>query len=252
VRGQAGVGLELLDGIPDLAHVLVPIGGGGLAGGVAMAVKLARPEVRVTGVQAAACAPFLASLREGRPIPVPAAVTIADGIAIKSPGDLTLGLIERWVDDVVAVEDDDIAEAMILLLERGKLLAEGAGAATTAALLTHAVTPAPRGVTVVIVSGGNLDARLLAELITRREARIGRRLRLVTRVPDRPGGLAGLLDTVATAGANVIELSHVRDDAQLALAQTGVELVLELRGEEHADVLVERLEAAGYASRRWG
>jgi threonine dehydratase len=249
VRGQAGVGLELLDDVPDLAHVLVPIGGGGLAGGVAMAIKLARPEVRITGVQAAACAPFLASLREHRPIPVPAVATIADGIAIKRPGELTLGLIARWVDDLVTVEDDDIAEAMVLLLERGKLLAEGAGAASTAALLTGAVRPAARGVTVAIVSGGNLDASVLARLITRRETRVGRRVRLRTRVPDRPGGLAGLLETVAAAGANVIELSHVRDDASLPLAETGVELLLELRGDEHADALAARLEAAGNPTR---
>jgi threonine dehydratase len=249
VRGQAGVGLELLDDIPGLAHVLVPIGGGGLAGGVALAIKLARPEVRITGVQAAGCAPYVASLREHRPISVPAPATIADGIAIKRPGALTLGLIERWVDDVVTVEDDAIAEAMVLLLERGKLLAEGAGAVTTAALLTGAVTPASRGVTVPIVSGGNVDANVLARLITRRETRVGRRLRLHTRVPDRPGGLAGLLETVATAGANVIELSHVRDDAGLPLAQTGVELLLELRGDEHADTLAQRLDAAGYPSR---
>jgi threonine dehydratase len=139
---------------------------------------------------------------------------------------------------------------MVLLLERGKLLAEGAGAATTAALLTGAVTPAARGVTVAIVSGGNLDANVLARLITRRESRVGRRLRVHTRVPDRPGGLAGLLETVAAAGANVIELSHVRDDPGLQLAETGVELLLELRGDEHADALAQRLDAAGYPSRR--
>jgi threonine dehydratase len=249
VRGQAGVGLELLEDVPDVAHVIVPIGGGGLASGVAMAIKLARPDVRITGVQAAACAPYLASLREHQPIPVTAAPTIADGIAIKRPGDLTLGLIERYLDDVVTVEDDHIAEAMVLLLERGKLLAEGAGTASTAALLTGAATPAPRGVTIAIVSGGNLDANLLARLITRRETRMGRRLRLYTRVPDRPGGLAGLLQTVAAAGANVIELSHARDDADLPLAQTGVELLLELRGEEHADALAKRLSAAGYPTR---
>ena len=249
VRGQAGVGIELLDDIPDLAHVIVPIGGGGLASGVALAIKLARPEVRITGVQAAACAAYPASLREHQPIPVTAEPTIADGIAIKRPGELTLGLIERYLDDLVTVEDDDIAEAMVLLLERGKVLAEGAGAASSAALLTGAVTPAPRGVTVAIVSGGNLDANLLARLITRRETRVGRRLRLYTRVPDRPGGLARLLQTVAAAGANVIELSHARDDANLPLAQTGVELLLELRSEEHANALATRLNAAGYPSR---
>ncbi|MEA2178953.1 MAG: threonine dehydratase [Solirubrobacteraceae bacterium] len=252
VRGQAGLGLELLDDIPDLAHVVVPIGGGGLAGGVAMAVKLARPDVRVTGVQAAACAPFAASLRAHRPIPVPAAATIADGIAIKRPGDLTLGLIERWVDDLATVDDDDIAEAMVLLLERGKLLAEGAGAATTAALLTGAVVPATAGVTVAIVSGGNVDAKVLANLISRREARVGRRLRLVTRVPDRPGGLAGLLQAVGAAEANVLELSHVRDDAALALADTGVNLLVEVRGDDHAAALAARLANAGYPSQRLG
>jgi threonine dehydratase len=246
VRGQSGVGIELLDDVPDLAHVIVPIGGGGLASGVALAIKHARPEVRITGVQAAACAAFPASLREHEPIAVSAAATIADGIAIKRPGEITLGLIERYLDDVVTVEDDDIAEAMVLLLERGKLLAEGAGAASTAALLTGAAKPSARGVTVAIVSGGNVDAKVLADVISRRETRVGRRVRLRTRVPDRPGGLAGLVDTIAAAGANVIELSHVRDDPSLPLAETGVELLLELRGDDHAATLAERLHAAGY------
>ena len=188
-------------------------------------------------------------LGERRPVAVSAAATIADGIAIKRPGNLTLDLVGRWVDEVVSVEDDVIAEAMVLLLERGKLLTEGAGAAATAALLAGAVIPAPRGVTAVIVSGGNVDAKVLADLIARREARLGRRLRLRTRVPDRPGGLAGLLETVAAAGANVIELSHVRDDASLPLAQTGVELLVELRGAAHADALAKDLDAAGYPTR---
>jgi threonine dehydratase len=137
---------------------------------------------------------------------------------------------------------------MVLLLERAKLLAEGAGAASTAALLTGAAKPSAHGVTVAIVSGGNVDAKVLADLISRRETRVGRRVRLRTRVPDRPGGLAGLLDTVAAAGANVIELSHMRDDPTLPLAETGVELLLELRGDDHADTLAARLEAAGYPS----
>jgi threonine dehydratase len=226
--------------------VIVPIGGGGLASGVALAIKHTRPEVRITGVQAAGCAAFPASLRGHEPIAVSAAATIADGIAIKRPGEITLGLIERYLDDVVTVQDDDIAEAMVLLLERGKLLAEGAGAASTAALLTGAAKPAARGATVAIVSGGNVDAKVLADLICRRETRVGRRTRLRTRVPDRPGGLAGLVDTVAAAGANVIELSHVRDDPTLPLAETGIELLLELRGDDHADTLAERLHDAGY------
>ena len=147
---------------------------------------------------------------------------------------------------MAAAGHEVIAEAMVLLLERGKLLTEGAGAAATAALLSGAVVPAAQGVTAVIVSGGNVDAKVLADLIVRREARMGRRMRLRTRVPDRPGGLAGLLETVAAAGANVIELSHVRDDANLPLAQTGVELLVELRGTAHADALGQQLDAAGY------
>jgi threonine dehydratase len=246
VRGQAGLGLELLDDVPDLAHVIVPVGGGGLIAGVAMAIKLARPEVRITGVQAAACAPLVAALGRPEGARAAAVATIADGIAIKRPGRLTTSLIERWVDDLAVVEEDDIAEAMLMLLERGKLLAEGAGAVATAALLTGAVAPAEPGVTVAVVSGGNVDAKVVAEVITRHESRVGRRLRLRTRVLDRPGGLAGLLETVAEAGANVIELAHVRDDASLPLAQTGVELLLELRGRDHADALAQRLGAAGY------
>jgi threonine dehydratase len=252
VRGQAGIGLELLDDIPDLAQVVVPIGGGGLASGLALAIKLARPGVRITGVQAAACAPFPSSLRERRPLAVPAAATIADGIAIKRPGNLTLDLIERWLDEIVTVDDDDIAEAMALLLERGKLLAEGAGGAATATLLSGAVTPAPHGVTALVVSGGNVDAKVLADLIARRETRVGRRVRLRTRVPDRPGGLAALLETVAAARVNVLELAHIRDDATLPLGQTGVELLVELRGKEHAGALAKQLEAAGYVPRSSG
>jgi threonine dehydratase len=246
VRGQAGLGLELLEDVPDLAHVIVPVGGGGLIAGVAMAIKLARPEVRITGVQAAACAPLVAALGgvEGARV----GATIADGIAIKRPGRLTTGLIDQWVDDLAVVGEDDIAEAMVMLLERGKLMAEGAGAVATAALLSGAVAPAERGVTVAVVSGGNVDAKVVAEVIARHETRVGRRLRLRTRVIDRPGGLAGLLEAVAAAGANVIELAHVRDDASLPLAQTGVELLLELRGRDHADALAQRLGAAGYPS----
>ena len=161
----------------------------------------------------------------------------------------TLPLIQRYLDDVVTVDHDAIAEAMVLLLERGKLLAEGAGAATTAALLTGAAAPAARGVTVAIVSGGNVDAKILADVISRRETRIGRRARLITRVSDRPGGLAGLLEAVAAAGANVIELEHVRDDPDLPLAETGVELLVELRDDEHARQLAERLQTGGYPSR---
>src|SRR5581483_1009311 len=158
VAGQGGVGLELVEQVPELAMVVVPLGGGGLASGLAIAVKSAIPGARVVGVQAAACAPFLPALRGEAPGPRTAAVdTIADGIAVKRPGELTLPLVRRWLDDVVAVGEDAIAEAMVLLLERAKLVVEGAGAAGVAALLAGAVAPAGRGTTAVVLSGGNVD-----------------------------------------------------------------------------------------------
>ena len=171
IRGQSGVGIELLDDVPDLALVVVPVGGGGLAAGIALAVRQERPHVRVVGVQARRCAAFPPSIRAGHPQGVEPGPTIADGIAIKRPGDLTLPLIERWLDDVVTVGEDEIAAAMTLLLQRGKLVAEGAGAVATAALMAGAVTPAASGVTVAIVSGGNVDADVLAATIDHETSR---------------------------------------------------------------------------------
>jgi threonine dehydratase len=246
VAGQATLGLELLDDVPDLAQVLVPVGGGGLASGVAIAVKQARPDVRVVGVQAASCAPFIESLRRHRPIAATHAATIADGIAIKRPGALTLDLVERWLDDMATVAEDVIAEAMVLLAERAKLVVEGAGAASVAALLSGAVRPAPSGTTVAILSGGNVDAGMLAAIAHWAETNGGRRLRVFTRVSDRPGGLAALLQAVAAAGANVLDVEHVRDGVPLHVRETGVELTLETRGQDHADAICAALAAGGY------
>lgn len=244
LKGQAGVGLELCEQVEDLAKVIVPIGGGGLACGIAMAVRSLRPAVTIVGVQADACAP-LADLMNGRAARTPAA-TIADGIAIKRPGELTRPLVEKLLDGIVTVGDDQIAEAMMLLLERSKLLAEGAGAAATAALLVGATEPAPRGATVVVISGGNVDVGVLVGLIAQHETTAKRRLRLATRVADRPGGLAELLSTVAAAGANVREILHVREGVELHVAQTGIELLLETRGAGHSEAVVEQIRAAGH------
>ncbi|MBX5469510.1 MAG: threonine ammonia-lyase [Thermoleophilaceae bacterium] len=246
VSGQATLGLELLEDVPDLAQVVVPVGGGGLASGVAIAIKDARPEVRVVGVQAASCAPFIESLRRHRPVASRHATTIADGIAIKRPGELTLGLIERWVDDLVTVGEDQIAEAMVLLAERSKLVVEGAGAASVAALLAEAVRPAPKGTTIAVLSGGNVDIGMLAAVAHWAETTSGRRLRLFTRVSDRPGGLAALLATVARTDANVLDVEHVRDGVPLHIQETGVELTLETRGREHAAAICATLEENGY------
>ncbi len=244
VKGQAGVGLELCEQVPDLAKVIVPVGGGGLACGIAMAIRGQRPQVEIIGVQADACAPY-ADLLNGRQARTPG-VTIADGIAVKRPGALTRPLIERLLDGIVTVGDDQIAEAMILLLERSKLLAEGAGAAATAALIVGATAPAPRGATAVIISGGNVDVGILAGLIARHETVAERRLRLATRVPDRSGGLAELLATVAATGANVREVLHVREGIDLHVAETGIELLLETRGPRHAQTVVDQITAAGH------
>jgi len=249
VAGQGSLGLELLEDVPDLAMVVVPVGGGGLASGIAIAVKSARPAVRVVGVQVAACAPFPESLRQGRPVPVASALTIADGIAVKRPGEVTLPLLARWLDELVVVEDEETAEAMVLLLERCKLVVEGAGAVGVAALLGGQVHPAARGSTVAVLSGGNVDAALLAAVARRHETQAGRRLVLLTRVPDRPGMLAGLLQTVSTTGANLLDVTHVREGLDLHVRETGVELVLETRGHDHAEVVLAALAGAGYETR---
>jgi threonine dehydratase len=246
VAGQGTLGLELLADLPDLARVLVPVGGGGLAGGVAIAVKSARPDVEVVGVQVETVAAFPASLRAGAPVAVDAALTIADGIAVKRPGELTLALVREWLDDVVVVAEDDVAEAMVLLLEKAKLVVEGAGAVGVAALLAGAVAPAPRGQTCVILSGGNVDAGLLAVVARRHETEAGRRMVLFTRVPDRPGALARLLIVVAEAGANLLDVEHVREGVDLHVRETAVQLVLETRGAEHAARVAVAVGEAGY------
>ena len=249
VAGQGTIGLELLEDVDDLAKVVVPLGGGGLASGVAIAVKSARPDVEVVGVQAEACAAFAESLRRGEPIGVASAVTIADGIAVKRPGGLTLGLVARWVDDVVAVGEDEIAEAMVLLMERGKLVVEGAGAVGVAALLGGQVAAAASGTTVVVLSGGNVDPGMLAAVARRHETQVGRRLVLFTRVPDRPGSLARLLACVAGADANLVAVEHVREGVDLHVRETAVQLVLETRGHEHAQAVLAALGGEGYDAR---
>jgi threonine dehydratase len=246
VAGQGSLGLELLEQVPDLAKVVIPVGGGGLCSGVALAIKDAKPDVQIVGVQAAACAPFPESMRRGEPIEAKSAITIADGIAIKRPGGITLPLLTQLTDDMVVVGEDATAEAMALLLERCKLVVEGAGAVSVAALLGGQVKPAEHGVTVAVLSGGNVDAGLLAAIARRHETESGRRLILLTRIPDRPGGLATLLATVAATGANIVDVSHVREGLDLHVRETAVELVLETRGHEHAQRVLATLLEEGY------
>ena len=251
ILGQATLGLELLDDVPQLAAVVVPVGGGGLISGVAGVIKHARPEVRIIGVQAAACAAFPESLAHGRPEAVtPRTATIADGIAVKRPGETTLALVARWVDELVVVDEDETADAMVWLLERSKLVVEGGGAVGVAALLSGRIAPGSNGATAVVLSGGNVDAGLLAQIAQRHEAAAGRRIRLFTRISDRPGALAALLTEIARSGGNVVHADHVRETAELHVRETAVEITLETRGRDHGEAILGALHRAGYQVHR--
>jgi threonine dehydratase len=184
------------------------------------------------------------------PVMFDARATIADGIAVKRPGEVTLPLVERWVDELVVVREDDIAEAMVWLMERAKLVVEGGGAVGVAALLAGDLTPAPSGSTLIVLSGGNVDAGLLASIAQRHETTAGRRMRLFTRISDRPGGLAALLTCIAQAGGNVVHADHIREAVSLHVRETGLEIALETRGPQHSDAILAALQAAGYDVRR--
>jgi len=249
VAGQGTVGLEIAEDLPGVRVVVVPLGGGGLATGVAIAVKSLVPGARVVGVQAEACAPYIDSLAAHRPIGARSANTICDGVAVKQPGELTLPLVERWLDEVVTVSDDEAAEAMVLLLERSKLVVEGAGAVAVAALMHGKVEPPADGEVCAILSGGNVDASLLAECIRLGETAAGRRIVLATVVPDRPGSLAALLQIVAQHGGNVVDVEHLREGMDLHLRETAIHLVLQSNGPEHDKEILDAVKAEGFPVR---
>jgi threonine dehydratase len=249
VAGQGTVGLELARGAPEVRLVVLPLGGGGLAAGVGLTMKARVPGVRVVGVQAEACAPYIDSLAAHRPIGARSANTICDGIAVKRPGDFTLPLVERYVDEVVTVSDDEVAQAMVLLLERSKLVVEGAGAVAVAALM-HGRVEAPAGGEVcAVLSGGNVDASLLSECIRLGETAAGRRMVLSTVVPDRPGALAGLLRVVADHGGNVVDVEHLRDGIDIHLRETAIKLVLQTRGPDSNQEILDAARAEGFSVR---
>ena len=229
--------------------MVVPLGGGGLAGGIALAAGEVLPRRRIVGVQAEACAPYIDSLAAHRPVGARSANTICDGIAVKRPGDFTLPIVERHVDEVVTVSDDQVAEAMVLLLERSKLVVEGAGAVAVAALMHGRVEARRGGVVCAVLSGGNVDASLLSECIRVGETAAGRRMVLSTVVPDRPGALAGLLRVVADCGANVVDVEHLRDGIDLHVRETAIKLVLQTRGAESNRELLDAARAEGFSVR---
>jgi threonine dehydratase len=252
IAGQGTIGLEIVEALPELGLLVVPIGGGGLIGGVALAVKTLMPDVRVVGVQAAGCAPVAASLAAGEPITAPAARTIADGIAVKRPGDLTLPLIRELVDQIVTVDDDEIARGIAYVIQNVRLVVEGAGAAGVAALLAGKIAPRPGEMVCVVMGGGNIDGNLLVRVIEQVLVKQGRYILLRTTVDDHPGNLAPLISRVAEAGANVIDIFHRRAVWLAPLDRVGVELVLEVRDEEHGQAVVRYLTESGYSVEREG
>lgn len=245
IAGQGTLGLELLEDVADLATVIVPVGGGGLATGVAIAVKSARPEVRVVGVQADVCSPYA-----GGPSPTGPVLTLADGIAVKTPGAITAPLVARWIDEIVTVDEDAIADAMVMLMDRSKLYVEGAGAVGVAAVQSARTRVATAGTTCIVLSGGNVDLGVVPGLIRRHETEAGRRLVLFARIEDRPGSLVRFLGVFAAAGANLVEVQHQREGVDLHVRQTGVHATFEVRGAEHARAVIAAARDDGYTDLR--
>jgi threonine dehydratase len=239
IAGQGTIALELAEQLPDDATVLVPVGGGGLAAGVAVALAALRPRMRVVGVQAESCAPFAGGA---------AGYTIADGIAVKQPGELTGSILRDLLAGFVTASDDEISEAIVLLMERSKLVVEGAGAVGLAALLAGRVDgDGPVG---VILSGGNIDASLLINVMRHGLTRAGRYLVVRSRVPDRPGELLKLLGLVAQERVNVVSVQHHREGVAIGIGETEVELTLATRDEEHCASLLETMLRWGYPVER--
>jgi threonine dehydratase len=244
VAGQGTAGLEILDQAPDVQTVLVPTGGGGLLAGIAIAVKARRPDVRMIGVQAAGAAAFPESLAQGAPVALETMTTMADGIAVGRPGDITFAAVRDHVDEIVTVSEDSLARAVLAVLERAKMLVEPAGAAAVAAVLDDPGrfgTPA-----VAVLSGGNIDPLLLGKVIRHGMAAAGRYLNLRVCIPDLPGGLAQLLTDISAVGGNVLEVVHERISPSLHLDEVEVHLQLETRGEPHTEQLMTRLRERGY------
>ncbi len=244
VRGQGTCGLEIVEQAPSVETVLVPCGGGGLLAGIAIAVKALKPGVRVIGVQAEGAAAFPASLAAGAPIKLDSMHTMADGIAVGLPGEITFRAVQDHVDEILTVSEESLSRALVALMERAKMVVEPAGAAAVAAILedpTRFETPA-----VAVLSGGNVDPLLMGKVIRHGMAAAGRYLQIRVCIPDLPGGLVGLLGEVAEAGANILEVAHERTSSELNLDEVEVHLQMETRGAEHTERLIARLRGCGY------
>lgn len=246
IAGQGTIGLEILAALPELTTLVVPIGGGGLISGIAIAVKALKPAVKIIGVQSAGCSSIKPSLAAGHVVAAASANTIADGIAVKRPGEITLRTIRALVDDVVEVNDDEIARGIAHCANTARLVVEGAGAAGVAALLSHKIPLQHDDVACTVLCGGNIDANMLARVIEQVMVQEGRIIVLKLTVADRPGQLAALVNEVAACGANIIDVIHRRAVWLAPLTRTGIEIVLEVRDEAQGQAVMQRLEDAGY------
>ena len=249
MAGQGTIGLELLEQVPELEAVVVPIGGGGLIAGIACAIKETRREIRIVGVQTSRLPSMAAAVAAHRPVTIDPATTIADGIAVRRAGDLTLPLVERYVDEIVTVDEDEIASAILMLLEREKTLAEGAGAASLAALLQYR-TSLKGAHTAVLVCGGNIDVTLLSRIIERGLVQDGRLIRLRIHLLDKPGALHDLTRLIANHRANIVDTLHNRAYYGVNLGETVIDITMETRGPEQVTELLDALTAEGYKHSR--
>jgi threonine dehydratase len=246
IAGQGTIGLEIHDDLPGADMIVVPVGGGGLIAGIATAVKAIKPGIRILGVQAAACPSASGACATGSPVRVTAQPTIADGIRVAECGARTCPVLKELVDEVVLVTEDEIADAMLLLLERKHIVAEGAGAAPLAALLNGSIAIPPGSNVVLVISGGNVDSAQLFRIVRQAMTRQGRILRFSVLLDDRPGTLAGLLSVIAGEGGNILHLDHTQGEGDVPVMMARVEIELETRGREHAGAILSAIGNAGY------
>jgi threonine dehydratase len=249
IAGQGTLGLEMLQQHPEIEAVVVPIGGGGLIGGIACAIKETNPKVQIVGVQTSRLPSMKAAVAEGKPVTIPAAATIADGIAVRRAGDRTLPLVQKYVDQIVTVDEEEIANAILLLLEREKTMAEGAGAAAIAAMVNHKIEMSGKKIA-VLVCGGNIDVTLLSRIIERGLVKDGRLVRLRVHLPDYPGALHRLTGILADHRANIVETSYDRTYYGVNLGETAIDITMETRGPEQIAELLAALSSAGYSHER--
>lgn len=245
IAGQGTIGLEILKELPEVDIILVPIGGGGLISGIAIAVKTIKPEIKIIGVEAENAASMKSSFKKGRLSSLESVNTVADGISVKTPGEITFKICQKYLDDIVTVNDEEIAAAILILMERTKLVVEGAGATTIAALINNKIK-AEKKVIVPVLTGGNIDFNIISRIIERGLAKAGRKFTIKTCIKDKPGSLSRLLTIVASLDANIIRVSHKHYQPGISIDDTEVELEIETKNKEHAEELSNFLKEKGY------